>query len=89
MSDEKEQKTGASKGSAETPGYTLGTVDIDDLIEFANLYAVMGSAVQEQFIDLMSGDWDINANAVKVMKDKIGGFHKDIDREIKDFLEDV
>ena len=58
--------------------------DIQDLLEFAEAYAGLGSAVQEQLITLLDEqeDADLNPNAVDMIEERLGGFHDDIDLAI-------
>lgn len=56
----------------------------DDLIGFAKQFVNLGSSVQEQLVDLMEGRYDdINPNAVKLMKQKLSGYHEEIDDVIE------
>lgn len=61
--------------------------DIQDLLEFAEAYAGLGSAVQEQLITLLDEqeDADLNPNAVGMMKERLGGWHDDIDSAIDEW----
>ena len=65
-------------------------VDVQSLIDFADAYAKLGGAVQDQFVRIMDSDYDgINANAVEVMKRELVGFHEDIDLAIKEYYRDL
>lgn len=64
---------------------SLYNIDPADLLDFAKAYVSMGSAVQDQLHDLLDGDYDINPNAVDVMKSALGGMNEQIDTAIAEY----
>lgn len=67
-------------------------LDVTDLLDFAKRYNDLGEAVQEQLDSLLDGNqdnWhdDINPNAVKLLKEHLGGFHPDIDDAIQNYAD--
>jgi len=62
-------------------------LDSSDMIRFAERYAKLGSAVIEQFHDLMNNaaDAEINSNAYDLMKSELSGFSQDIDSAFSEY----
>jgi len=67
--------------------------EIQELLDFANAWADMGTSIQKQFSNILAAsddgkgfdDLDINQNAFKVMAKSIGGFNDEIDDLLDDY----
>jgi len=63
-------------------------LDSQDLVNFAKAYNELGWAVQEQFDAILDGRFeDVNVNAFEVIKERMSGFHSEIDGQIEMFQE--
>jgi len=78
-------KPGMSRTQHKTAG-GIKNSDLDSLLSFAEAYASLGSAVQEQVYDLFMGDFDdINPSAVQAMARKLKGKNNELDSLFTDF----
>ena len=63
-------------------------VESYDLLAFAKAYVGLGWAVQEQLEQLMDGGGgSVNPNVVTLMRERLWGFHAEIDDAIVEFEE--
>jgi hypothetical protein len=82
----KEQTDDYDTGSSGGP---LWDLDPYDLLQFAKAYASLGRAVQEQLDDLVDDPTtaDINANAVDLIAERLGGQNEQIDYAVEEWKE--
>lgn len=74
-----------SKGKFDPKPYHLRNVETGDLLEFANRWAKVGSFVQENVQQLLSGDFsDIDPGSIDEAKQFIG-FHPELDEAILEY----
>jgi hypothetical protein len=68
-----------------------GLYDLDavELLDFAESYASLGAAVQDQLRDLLdSGEAaEVNPNAVQIIEDRLGGMNHEIDTALEAWKE--
>jgi hypothetical protein len=58
----------------------LEDCELEDIIQFAQQWAKLGSMVQEQMADLiLKGDYDFNPSALEKAAENLGGFHSELD----------
>jgi hypothetical protein len=62
--------------------------NLSDLLAFAKAYRDLGDAVQSQLDDILDGNFDeVNPNAIRVIKQQLGGCHNDIDDAIREYFD--
>lgn len=60
-------------------------MELDQLLRFARDYSKLGWAIQEQFNDIINGDYsDINPNALQEIEQRMRGYNEDLDELIDD-----
>jgi len=76
-------------------------IDPADLIEFANRWKDLGSAITEQVeqvlddpraaagLDEDHADLEVNPNAIRLAQERLQGLHDGIDEALADFLDEV
>ena len=78
------------KEAYQRTGDSVYESDPSDLMEFAAAYAKLGGAVQEQLGILLSGNpddmYDINPNAVEMIKSELNGFNAELDTAIEEYF---
>lgn len=65
------------------------TLETHELIEFAQAWAGLGWAVQEQVTALLDGSQDpfkFNSNAIQLAFDRLQGYNEELDEELQDWL---
>lgn len=61
----------------------MKTYNFATVMKFAKRYAELGTSVQEQVDDILLGDTDdTNPNAIKFIKDRLGGLTEELDAAI-------
>lgn len=66
------------------------TYETNHALEFANRYAQLGSAVTDQLADVLDGELEeVNPNAIKLIVEQLTGFYPDLDKLLKEALEEV
>lgn len=69
-------------------GRELWEIESYDLIDFAKKWAGLGNAVQEQVEDILNDpNAQANPNAIRLAKERIGGYNEDIDNAIAEYYE--
>ena len=65
------------------------SVDVADLIEFAENWRDLGDAVQSQVKDVLddSSNTDVNPNAIKLARRELKGWHPDLDDAFKAYFD--
>jgi hypothetical protein len=61
--------------------------DFGQILLFAKRYSGLGAAVQDQLDNLMDGEDRMNPNAIKLIHQRLGGAHPDLDDAISDYFE--
>lgn len=75
-------------GPEHTATWDSSVIDSTQLIEFADAWAGLGNAVQDQVRAVMddSGTEDVNSNALELAVERIGQWHQDIDVALDEAL---
>ena len=82
--------TNTTKVGAEYGDWPLDDVlDYSDLINFAEDWAKLGSAVQQQVKDVLGGNDDVNPKAIQMAIDSLAGHHNHLWEDLKEWMERV
>jgi hypothetical protein len=59
--------------------------DISSIIEFAQAFSGLGTAVQEQLVDILDNaeEADVNPNAVDLIEQRLGGMNASLDEALE------
>lgn len=69
---------------------SIREVESYELLQFAEAYAGLGDAVQEQLAHVLDGTAsgsNVNPNAVALIKERLGGMNEEIDNAIAAYYE--
>ncbi len=68
--------------------HELWELESYDLIDFAKKWAGLGNAVQEQVEDILNDpNAQANPNAIRLARERIGGYNEEIDNAIDEYYE--